>query len=417
MKASPARIFLGLVLGAALGYLCLRSHSPLMKAIPGALAPLGTLFLNAIRVCVIPLVTSALIVGCAASSDAPRLGKLAARSLMVILCYLASAAVFAVIIAVPVFRQTQVTAAPNAREMVVETTRSTATSGGLAEWVGALVPANLFKAATEGALLPLVTFSIAIGITLSRMTQQDREPLLQWFRSVMQLFTRLIDAVLLMAPLGVFCLAINLPATAGYAGLRALLIYVVALSLISGAFILVVLYPSVALFTPVSLLSFMRASAPAQAIAFTSRSSLAALPTTYLAGNQGLGLAEAVSSFFFPFAASIFRVGGCMAQVVGVCFLARFYQVPLSLSQLATVVLSAVAVSLTVPGVPGGAIIVMTPTLAALKIPVEGVAMLLAVDTLPDMFRTAANVTGWLAAGAILSPRSAPSGIQPQSSS
>ena len=106
-----------------------------------------------------------------------------------------------------------------------------------------------------------------------------------------------------------------------------------------------------------------------------------------------------------------------MAQVVGVCFLARFYQVPLSLGQLATIVLSAVAVSLTVPGVPGGAIIVMTPVLAALDIPVEGVAMLLAVDTLPDMFRTAANVTGWLAAGAILSPRSSPTGVEPQSSS
>ena len=417
MKASPARIFLGLVLGVSLGCLCLRSHSLLLRAIPGALAPLGTLFLNAIRVCVIPLVTSALIVGCGASNDAPRLGKLAVRSLVVILCYLALAAVFAAIIAVPVFHQTTVLQVAAAHEMVVGTTRSTVISGGLAEWVGALIPANLFKAAGEGALLPLITLSIAVGITLSRMTPQHREPLLQWFQSVKEVFTRLIDAVLLMAPFGVFCLATNLSATTGYAGLQALLTYVVVLSVISGAFILVVLYPSVALFTPVSLLSFMRISAPAQAIAFTSRSSLAALPTTYLAGSKGLDLPEALSSFFFPFAASIFRVGGCMAQVVGVCFLARFYQVPLSLSQLATIALSAVAVSLTVPGVPGGAIIVMTPILAALNIPVEGVAMLLAVDTLPDMFRTAANVTGWLAAGAILSHRSAPTDVEPQSSS
>ena len=164
----------------ALGYFCLRSHSPVLKAIPGALAPLGTLFLSAIRVCVIPLVTSALIVGCAASSDAARLGKLAMRSLLLIFCYLSAAAAFASTIAVPIFRQRQVIAALAVRQMAPGTTTSGAVSEGLAEWVGALIPPNLFKAAAEGALLPLVTLSIAIGITLSHMTQEHREPLLQW---------------------------------------------------------------------------------------------------------------------------------------------------------------------------------------------------------------------------------------------
>jgi len=221
-------------------------------------------------------------------------------------------------------------------------------------------------------------------------------------------FPRLIDAVLQTAPVGVFCLAVSLPAAMGLGGAGALIGYIVVLSLISAAFMIFMLYPSVAIFSPLPFKVFVRSAIPAQALAFTSRSLLAALPVTLQAAREGLGIPDEVSSFFLPFAASIFRVGGCMAQMVGICFLATFYGVPLSWIQLAGIAVSAVAVSLTVPGSPGGAIIVMTPILASAGIPVGGMAMLLAVDTIPDMFRTTANVTGWLSAGVILSSISLP---------
>jgi proton glutamate symport protein len=179
----------------------------------------------------------------------------------------------------------------------------------------------------------------------------------------------LIDAVLQTAHIGVFYLAVNLATTAGIGGVRALFWYVAVLSFISGAFVVFVLYPSVAIFARVSLLAFVRATAPAQALAFTSRSSLAALPATYQAAYDGLGIPGEVSSFFFPFAASIFRVGGCMAQMVGICFLASFYGVPLSWARLAAIAVNAVGISLTVPGIPGGAIVVMTPILSRWEFP------------------------------------------------
>jgi Na+/H+-dicarboxylate symporter len=238
------------------------------------------------------------------------------------------------------------------------------------------------------------------------MPSSRRDVLLLWVEAIRDAFTRLIDAVLQTAPVGVFCLAVSLPAAMGLGGAGALLGYIVVLSLISVAFMIFVLYPSVAVFSPVAFPVFVRSAIPAQALAFTSRSSLAALPVTLQAAREGLGIPDEVSSFYFPFAASIFRVGGCMAQMVGICFLATFYGVPLSWTQLAGIAVSAVAVSLTVPGIPGGAIIVMTPILASAGIPLGGMAMLLAVDTIPDMFRTTANVTGWLSAGAILSSRS-----------
>jgi proton glutamate symport protein len=406
LKASPRRILIGLVLGGALGFLCARSRSPLLLYIPGLVAPVGTLFLNCIRVCVIPLITGGLIVGCASSHNNRRIGTLAGKSLVVILCYLCIAAVFAGALAFPIFRHltgsiglAQQTASPNA---------APARLLGFGLWVGKLVPSNLFKAAVDGDILPLIVLSIAFGLTVSRMPGEQRDLLLRLFRAFTDAFTRLIQVVLLTAPIGVFCLAVGLAAVMGLGGARALVVYVAVLSTISAFFILAVLYPSVAIFSSVPLSSFLRAGMPAQAMAFTSRSSLAALPATYYAASEGLSMSDEISCFFFPFAASIFRVGGCIAQMAGVCFLASFYSVPLSWNQLAGVGISAVAVSLTVPGIPGGAIIVMTPILTSLHIPLSGMAMLLAVDTIPDMFRTTANVTGWLAAGAILTSRKQP---------
>ena len=402
MKASPARILLGLVLGVALGYLSVRSRSPMLARIPGIVAPVGRLFISAIQACVIPLVASSLIVGCAASGQADRIGRLAGRSLALIVGYLSVSAVFAGCIAFPLFERLHRWTQGKA-PVLSNAAAPVAAAGGLGEWVSGLVPANIFKAAADGALIPLIVISIAFGMTLARLPASQRDALLLWIEAIRDAFTRLIDVVLQTAPVGVFCLAVSLPAAMGLGGAGALLGYIVVLSLISGAFMIVVLYPSVAIFSPVPFEVFVRSAIAAQALAFTSRSSLAALPVTLQSAREGLGIPDEVSSFFFPFAASIFRVGGCMAQMVGICFLATFYGVPLSWTQLAGIVVSAVAVSLTVPGIPGGAIIVMTPILVSAGIPLGGMAMLLAVDTIPDMFRTMANVTGWLSAGAILS--------------
>jgi Na+/H+-dicarboxylate symporter len=315
--------------------------------------------------------------------------------------YLFVSAAFAGALAFPIFQH--LSPLTNHTQDLSRVANPSAASSGPGAWISDLIPSNIFKAAADGALLPLIVFSIAFGITLSRMPSDRREPLLRLFQALTDVFTRLIDAVLMTAPIGVFCLAANLAVATGLGGAGGLIGYVAVLSLVSGLFIIAVLYPSVAAFSPVPFSTFVRAAAPAQALAFTSRSSLAALPVTYHAAKEDLGMPDEVSSFFFPFAASVFRVGGCMAQMVGVCFLAHFYSVPLSWSQLTGVAVSAVLVSLTVPGIPGGAIIVMTPILASVGIPLAGMAMLLAVDTIPDMFRTMANVTGWLCAGAMLS--------------
>jgi Na+/H+-dicarboxylate symporter len=148
-------------------------------------------------------------------------------------------------------------------------------------------------------------------------------------------------------------------------------------------------------------LAFITFCAPAQAVAFASRSSLASLPAM-LETAERARFPLIVSSFVLPMAASTFRFGAAVAQTVGVLFVARFYGVELSASQLTTLVVTVIFTTFAVPGIPGGSILAMVPVLRAVSLPAEGIGILLAVDTIPDMFRTTANVTGSLTLAAAL---------------
>ena len=139
--------------------------------------------------------------------------------------------------------------------------------------------------------------------------------------------------------------------------------------------------------------AFIEFCAAAQAVAFASRSSLAALPAMVESAERAR-LPPVVSRFILPLAASVFRVGGAVAIPVGVLFLARLYDVALSPAQLASIVFTVILTTFAVPGVPGDSIIAMVPVLAAVNLPLDGIGILLAVDAIPDMFRTTGNVTG-----------------------
>ena len=403
--SSPFRVFMALVLGAFLGYACKHSPFTLLHGIPTLVKPLAQLFINAILVCVIPFVSTSLIAGCAVTNSA-KLGRLAGKLLAIILFYLVAADVFAGGIAFALFHYLS-------RIIGHASTGATSSVPAIAvptfgSFLVGLVPASIFKAAQDGALLPVVIASIALGIAISHLPDSQRALLADCFRALADGLTILIGGILKTVPLGVFCLSVGLGATVGLSGANWLVSYVVAMCFITTAFVPAVLYPSVSIFSSLSIPEFIRASTPAQAIAFTSRSSLAALPASYKAGHDSLHLPDDVSAFFFPLAASIFHVGGCMVQMVGVCFLAGFYGVTLSNAQFATLALNAIAVSMITPGIPGGAIIVMSPMLASAGIPLDGMAMLLAVDALPDMFRTTLTVSCWLGAASLLKPKAQP---------
>lgn len=402
------RVLTGLVVGLAIGIGVSRTTAPWAQHIPAAIEPLGILFINAIRMTVIPLVVASLVVGVAGTRDARTVGRLGVRSLVLFVVALLAAAIFAAIVSFPLLARLDIDpgVAASLRDAATRSAQENAPAlsqnPSAGQWIRDLLPANVFKAAADGAMLPLILFAILLGVAITRVERERGEAVLRVFDGVAEAMLVLVRWILELAPFGVFALAVPLGARMGLAAAGALVYYIALLSFVSAAFIIIVLYPAAVIIGRVPLGTFARAAAPSQAVAFSSRSSLAALPATFEGARDALHLPEDIVSFFLPLAASMFRVGGAIAQVVGVLFIARLYGVPLEASALATIVVISVITSFSIPGIPAGAIIVMAPVLYAANVPVEGIGVLLGVDTIPDMFRTTANVTGWLGGSAIL---------------
>jgi Na+/H+-dicarboxylate symporter len=357
---------------------------------------------------VIPLVVGSIILGVTSAPDPRTIGRIGSRALVLFVILLVGGAVFSAVVSVPLFRL--IPLAPEAVEALRASAASASQAAGesvkriptFAQWVVDLVPTNPVRAAADGAMLPLIVFSVVFGLAVTRIGGEGREPLERFFRGVAEAALTLVRWVLVAAPLGVFALAVPLAARLGLSAAGALAGYIIVTSVVCAVFALVVLYPLGAVGGRVPLGDFARGLLPAQAVAFSARSSLAALPAMMESARTRLGLPEQIASFFLPLAASTFRVGGAVGITSGVLFIARLYGVELGVSQLATVVLTVVLTTFSVPGIPAGSIIVMVPVLMAAGVPVEGMGVLLGVDTIPDMFRTTANVTGDMAAATVL---------------
>jgi Na+/H+-dicarboxylate symporter len=274
---------------------------------------------------------------------------------------------------------------------------------GFVEWLTGLVPANLVKAAADGAMLPVIVGTLLFAAAATRAAPENRARLVRAAEAVADVTLVLVRWVLALAPLGVFALALPLAVRLGASALGAVAAYVGVTAALC-ALVVALLYPLAALGGRVGVGEFARAAAPAQAVAFSSRSSLASLPVM-VEGARALRLPPEIASFFLPLAVSLFRLAAGIAFPVGVLFVARLYGVELSAAQLATVGAASVLLPFSVPGIPGGFVLVIAPILLAVGLPAEGIGILLGVDTLPDMFRTATNVTGHMAAATVLGGR------------
>ncbi len=389
------RVLLSLVLGLLLGAIV--SHlSPAWMRVPAFLAPVGTMYINAIRVCVIPMVMSGLILGVAAAGGGMLIRSLGARASILMLLTLTAAVLFSGVLALSLFSRMNANST-----LAAGLAPAPATAPNLAKWFEDLVPSNIVAALADGSLLPLVLFSFAFGLALARVEKERRQRVVQFLEGIYDVFVVLLNFIVGLTPIGVFALAVPLAARTGIGAVGALAYYVFAMSAVHAMFLVLIVYPAALTFGRASLSRFSRAASPSQVVAFTSRSSMASLPVAYTAAKE-MGLSEANCNFILPLAASIFRAGSAMQQMVGVLFLAKISDISLGAPQLATLALISIATSLTTPGVPGGSILVMAPALASLGIPVAGVGLLMAVDSIPDMFRTVANVTPWIAISAIL---------------
>ncbi len=406
------RVLVGLVLGLALGIAVAGIGAAWLQKLPEILELIGALFISAIRMTVIPLVVSGLIVGVASTRDARAIGRLGGLALLWFFAALFVASIFGAALAFPLLTHLHIdpAIADALRGAAAGTGRAAAESASqlpsLSQWIKDLVPINPFKALADGSMLPLVCFSLAFGLSLTKIQPEQQQTVVRFFRGISEAMLILVQWVLRFAPAGVFALAVPLAARMGLRAAGALIYYVALLSSVTALFIALILYPSAVLIGRVPWKRFLQASAPALAVAFSSRSSLAALPASIEGAKTSLGLPEEIHGFVLSLAASMFRVGGAITEIVAAAFIARLYGVELLPAQIATILVTVVFTSLTIPGIPAGSVIVMAPVLAAAGVPVEGIGVLLAVDVIPDMFRTSANVLGWLTIGTILGRKS-----------
>lgn len=391
-----------LVLGAGFGVGV--AASPSAPALIRLVEPIGLLWVAAIRMTVIPLVVASLIVA-VADTDARSMGRVGIRLFVVCLLLLGVVAACTALIAPQVFDGVRIDAdAAAALRSGVGDQATVPPLPTFTDWIVSLVPANPIAAAASGAMLPLVVFTLAFGLALGRVEPERRDAVVAPFRAVAAAVTVLIEWILHFTPLGVLSLAFVVAARVGTAVVGAVAFYVVAYA----GFLLaatVVVYLAVAVLSPTPLLRFARALAPAQVVALTTRSSMAALPAMLVAAQQRLHLPPTAASFGLPLAVSTFRLNQAVSWVVMALFAAKLYGVTLGSVAIASLAVTSVLMSFSVPGIPSASLFVVAPFYAAVGIPAEAIGVLIALDLLPDVFKTLLNVTGQLAAVTIASGR------------
>jgi Na+/H+-dicarboxylate symporter len=390
-----------LVAGILLGGLIAASDSPALRWIASVVEPLGVMWVNAIRMTVIPLVFSILVAAVASRRDPRAVGRLGVRAIVVFSLFLFAGGLFAMLAAPPLLEglvidpeagQALRQSAEGSAGAVAETARKVPS---LRDRLVGIIPTNVVSAAAEGAILPVIVFGLFFALAIGRLAPESQERLVGFFDALAQAMLVLVQWVLALAPVGIFALSLGLASNMGFAAAGAIARYVLVLSVLMVAYTLAI-YPVVVLISGVSPATFAAACAPAQAVAASTRSSLAALPSMLAAVRGRLGLDPEASGFLLPLAVSVFRVNVPIAWVVGVLFLGRLYGVELDTGTLLSLVATSVALSFSVPGLPSASLYLLAPVLAGIGLPAEGVGILIAVDALPDVFKTTANVTSHL---------------------
>jgi proton glutamate symport protein len=404
---SATYVLAALVAGFVLGSLAAATSSPVALRIVAVIEPLGTLWVNAIRMTVVPLVVAVLITGVVTGLGSRSLGWLGGRALVTFAVLLIAGGLIALAIAPPLLARLPLTpdVADRLRASAATAASSTVTAvqqlPSLAQRIVETIPANPIRSAADGAMLPLVVFTLVLALAIARLAPPLRESIVGFFSGVSDAMLVIVGWVLTAAPIGVFALSLSVAARTGIQAAGALLFYIVVLSA-TLLLVTAMLYVPVLLFGRVSLRTFAVAALPAQAVAMSSRSSLAALPAMLRESRDRLHLPPVATSFALPLAVSVLRMNVPPRWIISAVFLGQLYGVAVGFTTLVWVLITAVLISFSVPGIPSASLFMLAPVLVSLGLPPEGVGLLIAVDTIPDMFNTLANVTGHMASTTVI---------------
>lgn len=401
--SQASRILLSLLLGLAAG-VALAAFDPGLAARAVLFAePIGTAWLSGLQMTVIPLVVALIVTGVAQTAEAASAGKVAGRAIALFVTAVFVTGTIAALVTPLILQIAPVpTAAAASLRAALTGATPVAAPPPLADFFTTLIPTNVIAAAANNAFLSLIIFTLAFAFAVTRIEPQARARLTDLFAAVRDAMLVLVRWVLLLAPIGVFALALVVGGRAGGAAFGALVHYMVVVACV-GVVVIALSYV-VALVAGVGPFRFGKAIGPAQAVAASTQSSLATLPAMLTAAER-LAVPTRVSGVTLPVGVAMFRATQPAMNVAIAIYIAAWFGLPLEPANLAAAVAIGAIVSLGSVSLPAQITFYasVAPVCVALGVPVAPLGLLIAVETIPDVFRTVGNVSMNLAATTLLS--------------
>lgn len=391
------KIIIGLIAGAIVG-LILNIVSPdVFKVFDTYLfTPLGQIFLNLINMLVVPIVFFSITLGVAGLGDPKKLGRIGFKTISFFLVTTAIAIIIGLFLAMII--QPGHVGNFNTEGITFEAEKAPSTGETLLN----IIPSNPIQAFAEGNMLQIIAFSIFVGFGLA-MLGKKAEALLTVVEQGNSLMMYLVNIVMKFAPYGTFGLIATAVGSQGLSAIKAMGLYmiVVVLALLIHS---IVTYGSAVFFlAKYNPFTFFKKFSPAMSVAFSTSSSNATLPVSMDTAQKELNIPKSISSFVQPLGATINMDGTAIMQGVATIFIAQVYDVNLTMIELVTVVLTAVLASIGTAGVPGVGLILLAMVFSSVGLPVAGIGLILGIDRLLDMARTAVNITGDAACALVVS--------------
>lgn len=367
------------------------------------ISPVGDLFMRLIKMVIVPLVFASLLVGVASLGDIRKLGRMGGKTLSLYL-FTTAVAVSIGLASAHLIRpgdfispesrallQAQFTGAADSK------ISAAAEAPSMVDNILSIIPDNPVESLASGNMLQIIFFAVILGVALTLLDDKQGRPVVVFFDRVQEAMVVVIHIVMAVAPYGVAALIAEVVGTSGIDVLLSLLVYSIAV-LVGLALHAGLVYGGILrVFTKLRIADFLRGARPAQLIAFSTSSSSATLPVTMECAEENFGISKPVASFVLPLGSTVNMDGTALYQGVAAIFIAQVFNIPLGIGDQLAIVLTATMASVGAAGVPGAGMVTLAMVLTASGIPPVGVALILGMDRLLDMFRTAVNVTGDLA--------------------
>jgi len=395
-------IALGLFLGLLVGLGAAATDSPLLHAIARESAPLGKLFINAIKMIVIPLVVSVIFASIARLGDVRKLGKIGGMTMAFYWVTLIPAIVIGMAVTTfglrfaPKIDMPEVDAAPIPKLQ------------SITDFIVSLVPPNPFAAAADGAILPLIVFTALFAAAAGTLAEERRKRMITAAEDISETLIKLVWWILYTAPIGIFGLIAPATALLGWGLVQSLGVFIACVFIALIIFVALIFVPILVFGTKMKLGRFFKGTMGATSVAFSTTSTAAAIPVSLEESTKNLGVSETIADLLIPLGASMYRPGSALFQGAAIVFLAHIYGVPLALGAAGAVIFATFLVSLTVAPVPSSSVVTMAPALDAIGVPVAGLALILGIDRIPDMMRSCVNVLGQIAAAVLVDNKTTP---------